>query len=348
MQDIPFKVLVVRRTLPSLRRTCIPLFEERAKLFHAPYKLNKSEFSAVLNKSIIYFLSMNHKEDYEKVKSITDVDIIWLEEANELSEFGYDLLNLRLRGGKGDYRQFIMSFNPIGTTSWIYDKFFERNEKSTKLHYTVYDNPWADEEYVEILEGLEKTNQNLFKVYCLGEWGRLEGVIYENWSWTHFLPNNIDDIIYGLDFGYNNPSALVRIYISDQRFFLEQLLYETHLTNNDLIAKMKRMNIDPSDKIYCDNAEPDRIEEIERAGFSAYPADKEVLSGIDFCQAQELHVLYGSEELGKELNSYVWEVDKDNKPLDKPVKFNDHLCDAMRYGIYTHCAKQIEARVRIV
>ena len=343
------KILVVRKTLPSLRRTCLTLIEERAEKLGIPYHLNKSDFVANCNiDSKIYYLSMNQKDDYEKIKSITDVDMIWIEEANELAEYAFDLLNLRLRGGKGEYKQIILSFNPIGTTSWIYDKFFLRNEECAKIHTTVYDNPWADKEYIKILENLKNTNINLHNVYCRGDWGRLEGVIYNNWDIAEKVPEKVDEVIYGLDFGYNNPSALIKVSISDNEFWLEQLIYETHLTNNDLINKMKALNINRNDSIYCDSAEPARIEEIRKAGFNSRSSDKEVLAGIDFCQAQKLHVLDSSDNLIKELNSYVWEMDKDNKPLDRPVKFNDHALDSFRMCCFTHYGRRVEVRARFI
>jgi len=343
------KIIVARKTLPSLRRTCIPLIEDRAKALGIPYRLNKSDFIADVNiDSQIYYLSMNHKEDYEKVKSITDVDMIWIEEATELSEQAFDILNLRLRGGQGNYRQLILSFNPIGTTSWIYDKFFIRNEQATKIQALIKDNPYADKEYVQILENLKNTNMNLYNVYCLGEWGSLKGQIYQ-YEITEKPPVYFDEIIYGLDFGFNHPTVLTRIFIVDEvNITLEQIIYKSGLTNNDLIAEMKRMDINKNHPIYADSAEPNRIEEIFRAGFNVHQADKDVSAGISFCQSRKIFITEDSSDLIKEFQSYVWAEDRNGKALDVPVKFCDDGADSARYGIFSHLGKRNEVKVRFV
>jgi len=342
------KIIVARKTLPSLRRTCIPLIEDRAKALGIPYRLNKSDFIADVNiDSQIYYLSMNHKEDYEKVKSITDVDMIWIEEATELSEQAFDILNLRLRGGQGNYRQLILSFNPIGTTSWIYDKFFIRNEQCTKIQALIKDNPYADKEYVQILENLKNTNMNLYNVYCLGEWGSLKGQIYQ-YEIAEKPPTYFDEIIYGLDFGFNNPTALIKIYAVEDKVYLEQMIYKSGLTNNDLIKELGLLGIDKNAPIYADSAEPNRIEEIFRAGYNVRPSDKDVSAGISFCQSRKIFITEDSSDLIKEMQSYIWAEDKNGKALDVPVKFADHLNDAYRYACYTHLGKRDEVKVRFI
>ena len=70
-----------------------------------------------------------------------------------------------------------------------------------------------------------------------------------------------------------------------------------------------------------------------------YPADKEknsVKDGIDFIKRHKLHITNDSINLLREITGYKWKQDKDGNVLDEPVKFKDHLLDAMRYAIYTH------------
>jgi len=336
-------ILVIRKTFPSLRRTCIPIIESRAETLKIPYSINKSEYTATVNKdSHIYYLSMNNKGDYDKIKSITDIDMIWIEEANELSEPAYDLIDMRLRGGKGAFKQLIMSFNPVGMTSWIFQKFFTNGNGAHKIQTNAYDNPFIEKEYIEQLEALKYTNKNLHKVYCLGEWGQLQGVIYENYRIVDKKPDNIDEVIYGCDFGFNNQTAVVKICISDQVLYIEEVLYRTRMTNNDLIEFLKPVIV--NHRIYCDSAEPQRIQEMKEAGLQAYPADKKVVvkTQIDYVKTCDLNILAGSENLIKEIQSYVWAEDANGKAMDEPVKFQDHLVDSMRYAIFTHIKKSFK------
>jgi len=153
-------------------------------------------------------------------------------------------------------------------------------------------------------------------------------------------PHNPDEIIYGLDFGYSvNPSAVVRIYRKADEFYLEELIYENKLTNQDLAMKMGNRGVARLDYVYADSAEPKSIDEINSLGFNVLPAPKgsdSVRAGIDFLRSQKIFVIEGSSNIIKEVSTYKWKVDKNDEPIPEPVKFNDHALDAIRYAIFTH------------
>lgn len=327
------KILIVRKTLPSCKKTCLTTFIERLELFGVPYRINRADSILNIFGATLYFLSINNAYEIEKIKSFT-ADLIWVEEVTELTELAIDQLNLRLRGNALGYNQLMMSFNPVSTTNFIYNKYFVQNEKATKFVYNIEKNRWANKRYIEILDNLEFTNKNLWRVYRKGEWGSLEGVIYTNYVIINTMPHNPDETIFGLDFGFNNPSALIQIDIKDKLLFLEERLYETHLTNSELVDRVKP--IVQNNIVYCDSAEPARIKELQNAGVRAVASKKEVLEGIDFMQRHKLHILDTSINLIKEIQSYSWETDQDGRTLDKPVKFNEHLLSGMRYACYTH------------
>jgi phage terminase large subunit len=337
-QDIKLKILVVRRSLPSLKRTCIPLFQQECERFGIHYHLHKQDMIAEIgNKSEIYFISVNNKEAYEKVKSITDLDYIWLEEANEIPlEVYQSIIKLRLRGGSGLYAQRIFTFNPISRFIWLYDYHFVNNyDDALKIRVNIEDNKFKDPIFEKELDALKNQNLNLYRVYRLGEFGTLEGIIYPNCKTVRSIPES-SDIFYALDFGFNNPTALLKTIKYDNEYYEKELLYERGLTNSALITKLNELILYKNHPIYCDSAEPDRIQEIKNAGFNAKPAKKEVLMGIDFCQRQNIYMHEDSTELIKENDTYSWATDKDGKKIDTPVKFNDHLMSCRRYGIYTH------------
>ena len=140
-----------------------------------------------------------------------------------------------------------------------------------------------------------------------------------------------------MDFGFNVPSSIIKIGFKENACYVEEVLYETKLTTNDLIERIKGLNIERHAEMFCDNAEPKTIEEIVRAGYNAKPAEKDVYAGIQKVKSMPLFVTQNSVNLVKELKSYKWKLDKNGKvhPDEVPVKFNDHAMDAMRYGIYT-------------
>jgi len=204
---------------------------------------------------------------------------------------------------------------------------------------TIEENPFEKTGYRERLQALEHSNKNLWRVYYKGEWGQLEGSIFTNYTTVVNVPEP-DFVIYGLDFGFNNPSSLIKVSDKDNNIHLEEKIYRTQLTNTELIKELKKVIDNPNNEIYCDSSEPDRIKEIRQAGFNAKPADKDVGNGIDFVQGIRLNIQEDSINLLQEIESYSWKEDKDGNKLDEPVKFQDHLMDALRYALYTHYKKR--------
>lgn len=157
----------------------------------------------------------------------------------------------------------------------------------------------------------------------------------------------MDETIYGLDFGFNNPTALIEVGIKDKNYYLRERLYKSGLTNAALIRQMESLGIPKDCNLYADSAEPARIKEIEEAGWRIYEAEKSVSDGIDFCQRQMFKSLPENDNLHKERRAYKWKEDRHGNIIDEPVKFMDHLMDAMRYAIYTH-SRTMEPKIRIV
>ncbi len=181
----------------------------------------------------------------------------------------------------------------------------------------------------------------MYQIYALGEKAISKSNIYSNWTFMAHRPTKFVKYVYGLDFGYSVPTALIKVGFKDNQTYAHEMLYETRLTTSDLIEKMKALDIRKSDEIFCDAAEPKTIEELVRAGYNAKPAEKDVYAGIQKVKSQPLIVTPESTNLIKEIRSYKWKTDKDGKvhPDESPVKMWDHGCDAMRYAIFTKLNK---------
>jgi phage terminase large subunit len=230
-----------------------------------------------------------------------------------------------------------LSFNPVSSQSWLKRYFFDREPENTTIIKTTYkDNRFIDEEYKKVIEELKETDYTYYQIYGLGNWGTPGNLIYHNYKVTENMPEQFDEIIYGLDFGYNNPSALVRVGLKDKNVYILQELYESKLTNADLIEKLKPLIENKNSNIYGDTAEPQRIEEISRAGYNIYPSDKSVKDGIDYVKRQKIYIHPDCDNVIAEMQTYKWKEDRNGNVLDEPVKFRDHLMDALRYCLYTH------------
>lgn len=334
---------ICRKTFPALRMTAMKLVLDMIKDygFYDPNRHNKTANTYSYNPadetgkpkwhkdSVIQFFSL---DEVEKIKS-ADFSYIWMEEANEFTYEDYTILKLRLRKPikDGEVNQIFLSLNPIDANNWIATKLI--NEADTEfIHSTFQDNPHLSKGYIKTITNLIDQDANFYKIYALGEWGLLQRRIYTNYKVIPELPDMSEaKWCYGLDFGLVNPSALIKVYQLGNQFYLEERLYKSGLTNVDIIEFLSH---EDKGDIYADPSAKQMIEEIHRAGYNAYEAHKGVLDGIDLCQRQTLSIPEASVNLIKEIQSYQWKEDKNGNVLSEPIKFNDHLVDAMRYGIY--------------
>lgn len=284
-------------------------------------------------------------DDPIKIRS-TEFNDIWMEEANEFTFTDYIVLKTRLSAKQdtGTVNQMFLSYNPTDEHGYINQKL--RYDKDVEIIRSSYkDNPFLSNEYIELLEALKEQDENFYKIYALGEYGQLSGIIYKPFE-TKNYPDTYDEVIYGLDFGWNVPTALVRIGIKDNEYYLQELIYQTQMTNGDLISRINGLGISGNDYIYCDSQEPNRIQEISEAGYNSMLSDKSVKDGIDFVKRQKIYTNSENININSEVKMYSNKKDKNGNLLDEPVKYNDHLMDAKRYAIYTHSKGRGEPRMR--
>lgn len=138
----------------------------------------------------VIFRGMKDDKQREKVKSITSdkgkLTWIWVEEATELTEEDWDILDDRLRGKLDNpnlYYQMRGSFNPVSSTHWIKGKFFDNPDQNVLAHSSTFlDNLFVDEQYKMRMERRRERDPEGYRVYALGEWGLLGGQYFNNWS----------------------------------------------------------------------------------------------------------------------------------------------------------------------
>jgi len=299
-----------------------------------PFEMNQNDMIARLPYGgEVLFLSCNTEHEVEKLKSLTDIDIAWIEEGTEVPESAFDQLRLRLRGGQLDWKQCIVTFNPVSRNHWLYRRFVEANEPARILRTTYKDNPWIGQDYIDYLESLKETNPLLYQVYAQGQWGDVAGTIFQNFDIVDEIPEG--NVIYGIDWGWTHPTAVVKCTIKENDAYLEEVIHESHITNDDLIQKMKAAGI--KGLCYYDTAEPARAEALSRAGFSMIPANKSsVYASIIYMQGLNIHIHSASENLIKEFGAYAWVKDKDGIETETPVSVFDDGIKAATYALFTH------------
>ena len=325
------RIGICRKTLRALRMTTMDTLITILKDYgiYETANHNKSENTYTHETNVIQFFGL---DDPEKIKS-ANFNYIWMEEANEFAFDDYMIMKLRLRHPTkgGEPNQMFLSLNPSDAHGWIPEKLLHQPDVEV-IKSTFLDNPFLTKQYIKTITDLIDQDENAYRVYALGEWGLLQRRIYTNYKLIDYLPDMKEaKWCYGLDFGLVNPSALLKVYLLNGQFYLEERLYRSGMTNADIIEFLSH---EERGDIYGDPTEKQMIEEIFRAGYNAYEGHRAVKEGIDLSQRQTLHIPKDSPNLIKEIDSYQWKEDKNGNVLPEPVKFNDHLIDCMRYAIW--------------
>jgi len=329
LQEDNIVITIARKSLPSLKGSAYRDWLEILNInnLYNPNNHNKSDLSYRIGNNEIEFISV---DNFDKVKGRKRT-YLFCNEANELNWNDYNQLALRTS------KQIYLDLNPSHSEDhWIETKI-KTLKKVEIIHSTYKDNPFLEREIVEEIEGLKDTDQNLWRIYGLGEMGLAEARIFTHFQLCDDLPEEYDERIYGLDFGFNHPTALIEIRIKDDVYYWKELIYETHLTNSMLIDKIKQMEL--TDTIYGDSEDPNRITEIQQAGINILPADKgkgSVKLGIDLIKSKKTFICKDSINLYKESKIYSWKTTSDGTITDEPSKFNDHGMDGGRYAIYSN------------
>lgn len=334
------KFLVIRKVANTLRDS---VYAELKRVIDdwGIEKLTVSTVSPLsikfLNGSEIIFRGI---DDKEKIKSISGITSVWIEEASELTKEDYNQLQLRVRGKRLKWKvEFIITFNPISEHSWLKKMFFDEEQPNTTVLKTTYlDNPFLDDNYIQTLENLKRIDENYYNIYALGHWGSLGNLIFKHWitdNLDEYEDSYFDDITYAVDYGWNDETALLKVGRKGDTIYVLDELYEQHLTNTDLIKKMHR-TVNKDYMIYADSAEPARTRDIQREGFKIKSVKKgkdSIRHGIDFIKSHNLVVNTKCTNLIKELQTYKWKEDKDGNTKDEPVDFMNHAIDALRYAL---------------
>jgi len=259
----------------------------------------------------------------------------WLDEAGMMKRLVWQIIRSRVSVAKG---QVLITTTPY-FENWLYREFFipwkeNRDNKLSVFTWKSIDNPYFPKDFYE--EEKARLSPKEFARRYEGEFVKMSGLVYELEE-HHIIkeaPQNYDIVIAGIDWGYNNPSAIAVIGVKDKVFYLIDEFYESQKTTADVIQKAKifyqqyRVN-----EWYPDPAEPDRMEEMRRAGLYPKETNKDIKFGISKVQEVlrgRFYVLDKCVNAIEEFNTYHYD---EEKMKELPVKENDHLMDAIRYAI---------------
>lgn len=342
-------------TLAELKKAIKGIFGDYAKeVWRVPDSRTSSMYcKCLLTGAEIIFRGCNNADDIEKIKSITfengKLTDIWIEEATEITEQDFEILDDRLRGilPDGMYYQANLSFNPVSATSWIKRRFFDFKDNDAEISESTYlDNRFVDEAYHVRMQKRKEIDPEGYKVYALGEWGSLGGVIFKNYEVKEFDKDRFNVRYYGMDFGFNHYTAIVDIGFKDNDIYVCRELYEREKDMAEIIQQMVAEGWLKNVELWCDSAEPDRIQMLQKAGFRSNPVKKgpnSIKAQIDWLKGvidkdnvvkRKIYIHPDCVNLIREIQNYRWKLDtKSNTYLDEPIEFEDDAIAALRYSI---------------
>lgn len=346
--------LVIRKVFRTIKDSCF------SQLKWAIHRLKVDKYWKATNSPLeLTYLPTGQKilfrglDDPLKVTSVAvdkgSLCFLWIEEAYEImSEDDFNMLDESIRGQVPDglFKQITLTLNPWNDRHWIKKRFFDTADKDILAITTNYKcNEWLDESDLKVFETMKLHNPKRYRVAGLGEWGVVDGLVYENVREDRF---NKEDVIknnpnikpvFGLDFGYtNDPTALFcgLLDLENYKIYVFDELYEKGLSNKNIYKEIEKMGY-RKERIIADSAEPKSIDELKDLGlYRISPAKKgkdSILNGVQFIQNFEIIVHPRCVNFMTEITNYQWAKDKFNKAINEPIDDFNHLQDAMRYAI---------------
>lgn len=332
-------------TFAELQGAIFRMFGESYKKY---WYINSSDMrlECIANHNQIFFRGVNDEKQREKLKSIAvkrgKLTDVWIEEATELTQSDFEIIDDRLRGElpEGQFYQIRLTFNPVSSSHWIKKHFFDRADPDVFTHHSTYkDNRFIDDAYYRRMERRKEVDPDGYRIYGLGEWGEVGGLILTNYVVEDFdtSPERFDYMVNSQDFGYNHADCIGEVGFKDGELYLCREIYEFEKDTGELIDLANKRGFNKALTMWCDSAEPDRIKMWRKAGYKAKGVKKEpnsVRAQIDYLKLHKIHIHHSCTNTIKEIQQWKWKKnEKTNEYLDEPVNFFDDAMAMLRYSI---------------
>ena len=336
------RIGVFRQTLPSLRETAWREIIELLDKYNIEYKENKSNGLVTLsNGSTISFTPV---DDEKKLRSL-NLDFVYIEQCEEITEEAFIELDLRIRNevSKQYGGQMLIVVQPSSKSHWLYRLFYQEkanDEDYKKVHFSYLENPFLPVEQAKVYEGLKETNYERYLTHTKGEWiSSSKQIFTSNWD-VGFDRRFFNYYVGGVDFGWNNPACFLLCGVYDDEFYILGEVYRAEMKTSEFLSRihelldMHDLRLSDIDAVYCDSADPEKIQEFCDYGLNSYPSVKDVTAKIDTTRSTRIHIAPSCVNLIREMPQYEWKKNKDGELLEEPVKKNDHAVDALCYACY--------------
>jgi PBSX family phage terminase large subunit len=220
----------------------------------------------------------------------------------------------------------------------FYDLYNTKDEDYKSFNFTSYDNPFISREELDKIR--EEISEDRFAQEYLADFRKTEGLVYKEFERSRhvkeYSPIGNEEVIVSVDFGYTNPSAVLKAYKHGDRYHIAEEWYKTRMSTGQIVDAIKSFN---PIKVYPDPAEPDRIQELNDAGLFVCSVSKDIEAGIDkvreLLKQGRLTISPQCVNLIYEFETYCYPDTKgERNPSETPIKKNDHALDSLRYLLF--------------
>ena len=319
---------VVGQDIPNLKKGALRdierIFADCPDLARFVTGHNKADRTyTFLNGSVMEFTSYQDEQDAKSGKR----DYLFVNEANGVAWEVYNQLAMRTS------TQIFIDYNPTAAF-WAHTRLM--GHPDTVFFYSRYThNPFAHPAIVAHIEAYKLNDPESWRVYGLGKTGAIQGLVFPSVTIVPELPAHYRKRAYGLDFGFNHPTACALVQETEGELYLHEILYAYEQSNKQIAEALKAAGVAGS-VVWCDSAEPRTIAELRALGINAMAAKKgpdSITAGIKLMKAfKRINITADSTNARKEQQNYKYKQTKDGVYLDEPVDAWNHYWDAARYS----------------
>lgn len=329
--------------LSAIRRNVL---NELTNKYNIEFKFDKSNRFQLFGVLVCCF-GHSKINDLGRIRGMTAWGA-YINEATVANEIVFDEIKSRCSAPGA---RIIMDTNPDRPGHWLKTDYIDKADQKTiaQFHWKLTDNSFLTQRYIDSIKA--STPSGLFYERDInGAWVSAEGVVYPDFNRDiHYVTaGDVPEIVKywaGMDFGWEHHAAVVLFGESENGCVYLLKEYSSKHKNIDgwidIINKIQKHT--GKITVYCDSARPDLINDMQCAGINARNAHKDVIAGIGevatMFKNRRLYIVRENvSRFDEEIDTYCWK-----EGADEPVKVNDDVMDAMRYGVYSERVEREEA-----
>jgi phage terminase large subunit len=339
----PLRILCAREYQTSIKESVHFLLCEQIELLGLSHFYNFTERS-ISGTNGSQFIFAGLKTNIQSIKSLEAINITWIEEAQCVSKTSLDFLIptvIRIPGA-----ELWFSFNPDQESDPVYSMFVKNTPPANAV---VVETNYLMNNYLspEMLEEAESRRINDYDGYLhiwMGQCIQYSAsrVLHGKCVSYSFEPQeDWAGPYYGVDFGFTDPTTLVKCWVYEKVLYVEKESYKTNLEQDHMLSYWS-MTIPEVDnvRIYADCSRPETISYLRRNGIpnivgcTKYKGS--VDDGVSFLRGCKQIVIHQDcKHTLEESKLWSWKIDDKTGEVIQPAVLkpgNDHTWDAIRYA----------------